>query len=480
MRWIVIALALLLLIGYSVFIEPFAVKVENITVTTSDIPQGESLRLVQISDLHMRSMGRREIKVIDKIKKLAPDYVVITGDLFKSSGDFERSKSHAFMQQLDEITRFILQLHVPERIFIVRGNHDFGNDKEASNILITKLREHNINVLTNDKVKLEKNSFNWYVLGIDYPGFVSDLVTFFKVVRSDGDYVLESGQSLRNSYSHYLDLENPSQWRNYIYTGRFRLLEHADAIGVTFYSQAHKGLDAFYRLRIYHNRPTMHFDAHGSLLQGENLDTRVKLKTRTWYHFKIRVQTLSDSTIMAAKVWPLSMQEPAQWQATASDTTLSRFKNGTVGVWSAKLGKHQFDDAKVTRTDDSLLLHSDFTPPLHAWVDFNYEYKALDFLSQSIPDSAFSLLLAHSPDLLQHASQNNIDLQLSGHTHGGQVCLPGWGPLLSRTNLDKKYMSGLHSYNSTHIYINRGIGTANVPIRLFCPPEITLLTISHP
>jgi predicted MPP superfamily phosphohydrolase len=479
MRWIVILSVVFLAIFYSVYIEPFTVHVEKITITTPKIPREESLRLVQISDLHMRSIGRREKKVIDKVRMLDPDYVVITGDLFKTSGDFERYKSPAFNKQLDDITRFILQLHDPERIFLVRGNHDFGNDKESSNILVKQLREHYINVLTNNKIKLHEKSFNWYLLGIDYPEFVADQVTFFTPVKTDHNHVLESGQSLRNSYSHFFDID-PSRWHNYIFSGRLRLMGHADAIGVTFYSQAHRGLDEFYRLRVYKNRPTMHFDAHGPLLKGENLDTHVDLKTGQWYHFKIRVQTLADRTTMAAKVWNHSVHEPVQWQATAADTSIERLKNGTIGVWSAKFGKHQFDDIRVTRTDNHHLHFSDFTPPAHGWVDFNYEVKALDFLCPTIPDSAFSVLLAHSPDIVQHASRKGIDLQLSGHTHGGQVCLPGWGALFSRTNLDRKYMSGLHHYKDTQIYINRGIGTANIPVRLFCPPEITLFQISHP
>lgn len=479
MRWIVVLSIVLLLICYSVFIEPYIVDVENITITTRKIPREESLRLVQISDLHMRSIGKREKKVIKKVKRLDPDYVVITGDLFKTSGDFERYKSAAFGQQLDDIIHFILQLHDPEHIFLVRGNHDFGNDKESSNIFVNKLRKHRINVLTNSKIKIKETSFSWYLLGIDYPEFVADQVTFFNPVQADSNHVLESGQSLRNSYSHFLDID-PFQWHNYIFSGRLRLMGHADAIGVTFYSKAHKGLDKFYRLRVYKDRPTMHFDAHGPLLQGDSLDTRVDLETKQWYHFKIRVQTLPDSTVMKARVWPQSGREPAQWQAVAVDTSTARLKNGTVGVWSAKFGKHQYDDIKVTRTDNTHLHFSDFTPPAHGWVDFNYEYEALDFLCPSIPDSAFSLLLAHSPDLVKHASQKGIDLQLSGHTHGGQVCLPGWGALFSRTNLDRKYMSGLHHYNGTQIYINRGIGTANIPVRFFCPPEITLFKISHP
>lgn len=97
----------------------------------------------------------------------------------------------------------------------------------------------------------------------------------------------------------------------------------------------------------------------------------------------------------------------------------------------------------------------------------------LDSLSGNIP----AILLTHEPDWADNTSQNGrISLQLSGHTHGGQVRLPGLGaPLLPPFGL--KYDQGLHRVNEMWVYTSRGIGVIGPPVRLNCPPEVTEITL---
>ena len=94
----------------------------------------------------------------------------------------------------------------------------------------------------------------------------------------------------------------------------------------------------------------------------------------------------------------------------------------------------------------------------------------------NVPASELTILLAHEPDFADQASVLPIDLQLSGHSHGGQVWLPGigapWLPPLGR-----KYPRGLYRVRDMTLYTNIGIGTIRAPIRLNCPPEITLITL---
>jgi predicted MPP superfamily phosphohydrolase len=95
-----------------------------------------------------------------------------------------------------------------------------------------------------------------------------------------------------------------------------------------------------------------------------------------------------------------------------------------------------------------------------------------------VPDPAFKVLLVHEPDFADEAALFQIDLQLSGHTHGGQVCLPGIGPLLLPI-LGRKYPMGLYRVRETWLYTNRGLGMARPAIRLNCRPEITLFTLTR-
>lgn len=97
---------------------------------------------------------------------------------------------------------------------------------------------------------------------------------------------------------------------------------------------------------------------------------------------------------------------------------------------------------------------------------------------RGIPEDEATVLLAHEPDYADLVRQYPIDLQISGHSHGGQVRLPLLPPLFL-PELARKYFLGLYQLGSLTLYTNAGLGTVGVPVRLNCPPEITLMTMRH-
>jgi len=101
----------------------------------------------------------------------------------------------------------------------------------------------------------------------------------------------------------------------------------------------------------------------------------------------------------------------------------------------------------------------------------------LDKVLEALPDEGAAILLAHEPDFAdESAATGRIDLQLSGHSHGGQVAIPFLGP--PRLPLmGRKYPAGLYKVGSMALYTNRGIGTVGLPVRFFARPEITVLTL---
>ncbi len=103
----------------------------------------------------------------------------------------------------------------------------------------------------------------------------------------------------------------------------------------------------------------------------------------------------------------------------------------------------------------------------------------IDAALAGVPRDAFRLLLAHEPDVADglHARGARADLQLSGHTHGGQVVLPRIGPLLL-PRLGRRYVRGLHLAAPWPIYTSRGLGAVPPYWRLNCPPEVTVLTLT--
>jgi predicted MPP superfamily phosphohydrolase len=101
-------------------------------------------------------------------------------------------------------------------------------------------------------------------------------------------------------------------------------------------------------------------------------------------------------------------------------------------------------------------------------------------------DRHFNLLLAHEPDVADSLARYPIDLQLSGHSHGGQVSLPLVGALI-RTSLGRKYIGGLYRVQERirknrpyTLFVNRGIGTTRIPIRLGSVPEMCVFTLLRP
>ena len=85
------------------------------------------------------------------------------------------------------------------------------------------------------------------------------------------------------------------------------------------------------------------------------------------------------------------------------------------------------------------------------------------------------VLLSHSPRIAKRAAKAGVDITLCGHTHGGQIRIPGIGALIVPPGSDG-YEMGMYSVGKMPLYVNRGIGTCMVPARFLCPPEITLFS----
>ena len=105
----------------------------------------------------------------------------------------------------------------------------------------------------------------------------------------------------------------------------------------------------------------------------------------------------------------------------------------------------------------------------------------LSSVFEDVPPERFSIFLYHFSDLVESLEGLNVDLYLSGHTHGGQVALPFYGALITLSKFGKKYESGLYNVGDTILYVNRGIGLEPLPapqVRFLARPEITVFDIA--
>ena len=91
-------------------------------------------------------------------------------------------------------------------------------------------------------------------------------------------------------------------------------------------------------------------------------------------------------------------------------------------------------------------------------------------------DGLFSILLAHAPDIADEAARQGVDLQISGHTHGGHLRLPLLGAF-ALPFYGTRYPIGHERIDRTQLYVSRGLG--GFPLRLNCPPEATILTLTR-
>lgn len=114
-----------------------------------------------------------------------------------------------------------------------------------------------------------------------------------------------------------------------------------------------------------------------------------------------------------------------------------------------------------------------------AGVDDAHYYRVdnIEKAAKGIPSSAVSILLSHTPEIYRQAAHAGFDLFFCGHTHGGQICLPGGFPLSLDARCPRRLGSGSWRHVQMQGYTSNGAGTSIVEVRINCPPEITLHTL---
>jgi uncharacterized protein len=111
-----------------------------------------------------------------------------------------------------------------------------------------------------------------------------------------------------------------------------------------------------------------------------------------------------------------------------------------------------------------------------AGVDDAHFYRAdnIEKAAAEIPHGCMSVLLSHTPEIYRQAAHAGFDLMLSGHTHGGQICLPGGVPILLEASLPRAFGAGAWRHVGMAGYTSLGAGSSVVPVRFNNRPEITL------
>jgi len=97
--------------------------------------------------------------------------------------------------------------------------------------------------------------------------------------------------------------------------------------------------------------------------------------------------------------------------------------------------------------------------------------------AEQIVDDSVSIMLSHTPEIYRQVAHAGFNIMLSGHTHGGQICLPGGVALITVCDVPRRFVKGRWHFRGMEGYTSVGTGSCGVPLRFFCPPEITLHTL---
>lgn len=102
-----------------------------------------------------------------------------------------------------------------------------------------------------------------------------------------------------------------------------------------------------------------------------------------------------------------------------------------------------------------------------------------EFGSAEVTADRVRIVLGHYPTLLPTASDLGADVMFAGHTHGGQIRLPGRNAIVNSSDLPLRYSCGIMRHRNTQLAISRGVGAMGVPIRFLCPPHVPVYTLRH-
>jgi predicted MPP superfamily phosphohydrolase len=477
------------------------------------------LRLVHLSDLHITGDAPLLRRLVRRIAADRPNLVVVTGDMIKDVQAPRLQARHAaaaaaFFSQLRRMTP-------GAPIYAVQGHSEYQGE------VVVALGRAGITWLSNEGRRVGPGGA-LLLLGLNQQVGVDRLalggLSPFRTVREAGQWLqlARLGSPVRNFYRHYdpaprglADESGPLAWSGYDAVCDLRIDRQGTGAGIQVHSRYVAGEDRMIRLRRMGKEDdgtgTFELLVHGSAFTGgaaDHLDTGVEPEPGRWYRLRLRTRVEPGVVRVAARVWPAGEAEPRRWQAWAEDRSPERVTAGTVGMWAWGRGTVAYRDMRVIDAAGRALLGPESGPPgerggpsgprgevratagserPRGWRGDARDTRLELALARSpaVPPGTPRLLLSHTPDAVLEASQRGIEAVLAGHTHGGQVRLPGIGALTTRSSLGPYYDYGLFFFAApnqrgiTSLFINAGIGTSLLPLRFDCPPRFAVVDVGR-
>jgi predicted MPP superfamily phosphohydrolase len=457
-------------IVYSFLIEPNIISPNIVHIIDDQLYDlFHNKKVVQISDLHITSIGYREKKLVKMLNQINPDILFITGD-FLTDGKNE----DCCINVLQNIKKPLYG------IWVVLGNTDRYETKRLNkniNRFIIKLRNLDINVLENtcEHLVFNENACHLFIVGVEGPNLSrSKLNWLLRNIPNNSPIIM---------LSHYPDILEKHADALVIN------LEESEGTGVSGWGWQDKAFfeydsgivrfakDGQHKLRVQRREsgvaiekiclvPVTHIKTIFRSSMKNFSENLIALSERSCLNSNeiiiVNAEDIPDSNIFGS--WQKIHDPTADSNIVLKDVTESWVKNDIPlldpanffeATFYAEGGINYHVMVKMKADNDSVSCDS-------IYIQFN------DSINQK-GDPIYRIG--------QDAKRNRlkeIDLILAGHTHGGQFRLPIFGALDIIPRHKIKYDMGLFEDQGTKMYVNRGIGMTILPLRFLCSPEITV------
>jgi predicted MPP superfamily phosphohydrolase len=531
------ALALLLLAAgglvWAAWYEPYRrLGLDRIELPVLTGERG-GFRIVHLADLHVTAGRRAEAAALERlaarVAERRPGLIAISGDLWDDDRDAARNADN-----VEAAAAFAAVLGRFAPVVAVQGHSDHLGDGVA------RLAAAGVRWLHNESLPIDTPAGPFLLVGLSQQAGHDELVRELRRDRPrfaphappEGGPARElwgathSGRPA-NVYVHYdpaaagraapgngetaparsdrsrlpsapdphlAAADGALAWRGYDATVEVRLSAADTGAGLVVHSRQPLGEDRMVRLRRVApgggGDGSFVLVAHGTAFTAAQPDTGVVPEPGRWYRLRLATRVEGGALGVAAKAWPADQPEPAGWHAWGEDRSPSAPVAGTVGLWAWGGGTVLYRDLAVAGAGGALLYASPLTPAGDAadppgWRAGARGSRLTLALAKAPPMPAETprIVLAHSPDATPEAAWRGVEAVLAGHTHGGQIALPGQGALTTRSALGRHYDAGTFHFAAfnrrgwTTLYVNPGFGTSLLPLRFAAPPRLAVVEL---
>ncbi len=463
-------------------------------------PPARPFRIVHLADLHVAAGRGAEAAALDRLlvrlARESPDLVAISGDLWDDAGPPDEVAAH-----IRAAARFATRLGALAPVVAVQGHSDHLGTGVAA------LRRAGVDWLFDEgRVVTVPGGGAFLLLGLAEGAGGDELVDDHRgppprfaplpVPGGGTAWGIGFGGRHRNVFSHFdprgpadglARADGPLAWSGVDFICDVRLEDAAAGAGLAVHSRYPLGEARMIRLRRVAPAPgagrgTFTLVADGTAFTAGRPDTGVVPRPGRWYRLRLATRVTPRAVRATARVWPADAPEPTAWQAWAEDRSPGRVTAGTVGVWGWGGGTVLYRRPRVTAADGHRLPVADFPD---GWRDGARGSRLALALAKSppLPPGTPRVVLTHSPDPAAEAAWRGLEAVLAGHTHGGQLAVPGLGALTTRDALGPYYDRGVFHFAAfnprgwTTLYVNPGFGTSFVPLRFAVPPRYAVIEI---